>query len=225
MTRRFSSVWHFLWAMSLVVGVVPTAQAETLLHYDFSEGVGTTVTDLSGNGNDGSVIGASWVSGPDGSALSFNGQGQYVDCGSGDSLKPVDNIAIEMWIKPGDSQSAWVNILGCHQNHQGFVVEQDGGSLNRYYFAYNGDGTESHWQGINITTQLKTGEWQHFVVQKDGNTIRHYLDGVLTAEGTVDPGYEKIYYHPGEPFYISIGWNLTSDRYFSGEIDEIRIWK
>lgn len=193
--------------------------------WKFDEGSGTVAADASGNGNDGTIInGAAWTSSPNGSALSFNGAQQYVDCGYSEVLRPINNLTIEMWIKPGDSQTQWANILGCHQNWQGYVVEQDSNNLNRYYFAYNGDGTESHWQGIELTTQLQTGVWQHFVVQKEGNTIRHYLDGVLTAEGTVDPSYEVIYYKPDEPFYIGIGWNLTSNRYFNGEIDEVRIW-
>lgn len=192
--------------------------------WKFDEGSGTVAADASGNGNDGTIFGATWISSPDGSALSFNGAGQYVDCGYSEALRPINNLTIEMWIKPGDSQTQWTNILGCHQNWQGYVVEQDSNNLNSYYFAYNGDGTESHWQGIDITTQLQAGVWQHFVVQKEGNIIRHYLDGVLTAEGTVDPSYETIYYKPNEPFYIGIGWRLDSNRYFNGEIDEVRIW-
>lgn len=195
-----------------------------LSQWNFDEDGGNTAKDISGNGSDGTINGATWVSSPNGNALSFNGQRQYVDCGSKAILKPTNNITIEMWVKPGESQTTWVNILGCHQNYQGYVVEQDGNNLNRYYFAYNGDGTENHWQGINITTQLKTGVWQHFVVQKEGTTIRHYLDGVLSAEGMVDPGYVKIYHNPDEPFYIGIGWKLTSNRYFNGQIDEVRIW-
>ena len=201
----------------------PPIIGNLLGEWNFDEGGGTIAKDISGNSSDGIVNGATWVSSPNGSALSFNGQRQYVDCGIRAALKPTDSITIEMWVKPGESQAAWANILGCHQSLQGFVVEQAGNNLNRYYFAYNVDGTDTHWQGLNIITQLKTGVWQHFVVQKEGTTIRHYLDGVLTAEGSADPNYKKIYYKPEEPFYIGIGWSLTSNRYFNGQIDKVRI--
>jgi len=44
---------------SLLALVSSPAVAETLLDYDFSDGNGTTVTDLSGNGNDGTLVGFS----------------------------------------------------------------------------------------------------------------------------------------------------------------------
>jgi len=72
-----------------------------------------------------------------------------------------------------------------------------------------------------IKTPLISDEWQHFVVQKEGNTIRHFLNGTLSASGTVSG---DIWYSSTEPFYIGIGWNLDSNRYFKGSIDDVRIW-
>jgi len=59
------------------------------------------------------------------------------------------------------------------------------------------------------------------VVQKDGNTIRHYVDGVLTASGTVSG---DIFYRPGEDFYLGIGYLPWSGRNFTGTLDEVSIW-
>ena len=42
----------------LVLGLLSvSAYAGTVLHYDFSDGTGTTATDLSGSGNDGTLVG------------------------------------------------------------------------------------------------------------------------------------------------------------------------
>ncbi len=178
--------------------------------------------DSSGNNNNGTVEGgATYVLSPMGQALSFDGVDDYVNCGSGASLKPSENITIEMWINPSSTQNQYADILGGHQNNQGYVVQQDSNDLNNYYFAYNNDGTAAGWQGMWIKTLLIPDEWQHFVVQKEGNTIRHFLNGTLSASGTVSG---DIYYSPTEPFYIGIGWNLSSHRYFKGYIDEVRIW-
>src|SRR5229473_2674367 len=47
--------------------------------YNFNEGNGTTVTDASGNGNNGAITGATWTpSGRFGGALSFNGTNSWV---------------------------------------------------------------------------------------------------------------------------------------------------
>ena len=171
--------------------------------------------------NNGTVYGATYDPSPMGWALSFDGDDDYVNCGNGDSLKPTQNITIEMWVKPNSTQNQWADILGGHQYNQGYVVQQDSTDLNNYYFAYNNDGTSAGWQGMWIKTELASDVWQHFVVQKEGSTIRHFLNGTLIASGTVSG---DIWYSPIEPFYIGIGWLLTSDRYFEGSIDEVRIW-
>jgi len=178
--------------------------------------------DSGGNNNNGTVEGgATYEPSPMSQALSFDGEDDYVNCGSGSSLKPTQNITIEMWVKPSSIQNQYADILGGHQNNQGYVVQQDSNDLNNYYFAYNNNGTSAGWQGMWIKTPLISDEWQHFVVQKEGSTIRHFLNGTLSASGIVSG---DIWYSPTEPFYIGIGWLLTSSRYFEGCIDDVRIW-
>lgn len=41
--------------------------------YTFNEGSGTIATDSSGNGNDGTIQGATWTTGKNGDGLSFDG--------------------------------------------------------------------------------------------------------------------------------------------------------
>ena len=179
--------------------------------------------DSSDNSNHGTVYGgAGYVDGMFGQALSFDGVDDYVDCGSSATLKPTQDITIEMWVKPGSTQNTYADILGGHQNNQGYVVQQVGDNTNLYCFAYNNNGTGTGWQAWpDITTQLTADVWQHFVVQKEGNTIRHYLNETLSASGSVSG---DIYYSETEPFYIGIGWFITSGRYFTGVIDEVHIW-
>jgi len=178
--------------------------------------------DSSGYDNHRTVNGgATYEPSPMGQALNFDGVDDYVNCGSGAILKPSENITIEMWVKPSSTQNQYADILGGHQNNQGYVVQQDSTDPNNYYFAYNNNGTSGGWQGMWIKTQLTPDVWQHFVVQKDGSIIRHFLNGSLTANGTV---LGDIWYSETEPFYIGIGWLLSSNRYFEGSIDEVRIW-
>lgn len=178
--------------------------------------------DDSGYNNHGTLYGGpTYVPSPMGSALLFDGANDYVNLGSSATLKPTEDITIEMWVNPGSTQNTWADILGGHQNNQGYVVQQDADDLNTYYLAYNNNGTGAGWQGTSIKTQLTANKWQYFVVQKEGDIIRHYLDGTLTASGSVSG---NIYYSPSEPFYMGIGWELTSDRYFAGAIDEVRIY-
>jgi hypothetical protein len=67
----------------------PGAQAATLVAaYAFNEGSGTIVTDASGNGNNGTINGATWTtSGKYGNALSFNGSNARVTINNAPSLQ------------------------------------------------------------------------------------------------------------------------------------------
>ncbi|MEJ2701348.1 MAG: hypothetical protein P8Z79_02795, partial [Sedimentisphaerales bacterium] len=65
------------------------------------------VLDSSGNGNDGTIVGnPTWVAGVQGMALEFHGLGvaggggDYVDCGSGESLDITGPISLALWIRP-----------------------------------------------------------------------------------------------------------------------------
>jgi len=71
-------------------------RGEPVAHWRFDEGSGQVAFDESDNNNDG-TLGASaspasddpqWVSGYSGSALQFDGENDYVDCGSDASLNP-----------------------------------------------------------------------------------------------------------------------------------------
>ena len=54
-----------------------TTQAGLVAAYSFDEGSGPTAADVSGHGNTGTLVGATWTSaGKYGNALSFNGQQQ-----------------------------------------------------------------------------------------------------------------------------------------------------
>jgi len=112
------------------VGQVPTTEQSSITYLTKglpSDLVGwwrfsNNALDSSGNGNDGTVNGANYGLSPMGWALSFDGLDDYVNCGSGDSLKPTQNITIEMWVKPSSTQNQYADILGGHQNNQGYVV-------------------------------------------------------------------------------------------------------
>ena len=66
--------------MVLVVCTGVGAADEGLVaEWHFDEGAGSVLADSSGNGNDGAIYGATWTEGVSGSALSFDGNGDYVE--------------------------------------------------------------------------------------------------------------------------------------------------
>src|SRR4051794_33674101 len=65
-----------------------TPAANLIAAYAFNEGSGSTLTDLSGTGNTGTLSNAAWsTAGKFGSALSFNGTNAWVTVNDAPSLR------------------------------------------------------------------------------------------------------------------------------------------
>lgn len=224
MKKRFSPI-----CMLIAIGVILTGTSyakfdleEALAIWLFDEGEGEEVTDFSGHGNDGkAMMGPEWVDGKFGKALSFDGEDDYVEMNNPVNIDG-NKHTISLWVNPGDAQKGdYVDILGNHHEPQsGFDIEQRGGETNRFY---HGLGVGGAWQGgapaVRPATQLTAGVWQHFVVQRDDTTIRHYLNG----EKTVDYQIAKEPITPSEK-NLRIGFSQAQpDREFKGIIDEVVI--
>lgn len=157
-----------------------------LAAWPLDEGRGRIVRDLAG-GNGGDLVGgAIWTDGPRGAAVRLDGTDGCVRM-----ERPVTpsgtGFTLGCWVRPGAVQAPWANLLSCHnddggRNHRGFSLEQAGAATNRFYLI---GGTGQGWEGTGVTTQLRADEWQHFAVVREGNHVRHYLNGILSAEGEV----------------------------------------
>ncbi|MFC1794915.1 LamG-like jellyroll fold domain-containing protein, partial [Planctomycetota bacterium] len=95
----------------LMLGLTGSVYADLVGHWTFDEGSGTTVSDMSGNGNDGTIVDnpvwdIAWITGPSGGAAEFygvgtaGGNGDYFDCGNDPSLNMTGPISIALWIRP-----------------------------------------------------------------------------------------------------------------------------
>ena len=63
---------------------VVTEATDPISYWGFNEGTGSIAVDTFNN-NDGTIVGAEWVSGLDGNALAFNGD-DYIEFADNDSL-------------------------------------------------------------------------------------------------------------------------------------------
>src|SRR6185503_15523502 len=80
--------------------------------YSFNEGTGTTVWDLSGYGNHGSVINATWTtSGRQGGALLFDGERARVRIPDAPSLRLTTAMTLEAWVMPTSVTGLWRDVI------------------------------------------------------------------------------------------------------------------
>ena len=78
--------------------------------YSFDEGSGSVLADASGNGHDGTISGATWTSGHDGGALSFNGTNASVDLGALGTFYQ-SGFTLEGWVQKSTTKKD-VGVLG-----------------------------------------------------------------------------------------------------------------
>ncbi len=181
----------------------------------FNKGSGNTVHDSSGNGNTGTIHGASWTTGsPDGSkALAFNGS-SYVTIPANASLNITGVITVEAWINPS-------SFGGIRR-----IVSQDGSgpSDNHFYLALDGDKISfavftNAWRKVIGSTTLHAGTWYHVAGVYTGNKLRVYLndhlEGELSSSGAIGQGQATV--------GVIIGANSAGAQGFQGKIDEVKI--
>ncbi len=145
------------------------------------EGTGDITEDSSGNGNDGTLMGApNWVAGQSGNALAFTGSSTYVDCGNAEALN-VEVFSVSFWCNIPSIQS-WNHLIS-RGSHVGSGTP---GSVNWGVMMYSDRETilfetydDTGWTGI--TADTTTAEWHHLVATYDGDTMQLYHDGELAA--------------------------------------------
>jgi len=186
------------------------------LYIPFYETHGTVAHDLSGQGNDGTLVnGPTWTVGRYGSALSFDGANDRVDIPDSSSLR-VDYVTIAAWVKL-DSAVIYQDIVGKHDDTEGnygwgLACNVDGDKL-RGKFSTDG----SDWNTFDGATKMTIGKWYFACFTYDGNTAKLWLDGVedgsLSVAGTL--------YHTTAPVRIAF---IAGGTYFNGTIDEVMIF-
>ena len=175
---------------SKIVGVVPQIVTSGLvLLLDAGDqasypGSGTTWTDLSGNGNNGTLTNGPTYSSANGGSLIFDGSNDYVINSSTTNI-PVGTSSrtIEFWVYPKGNTNVFVVLgTGGVGSTQIYAVEFYNLSGTTYLFS------AAPTAGTNITisgAELPTlNVWNHIVFGNSGQDYFYYINGVLKKSGT-----------------------------------------
>ncbi|MFQ6056804.1 MAG: LamG-like jellyroll fold domain-containing protein [Methanosarcinales archaeon] len=167
-----------------------TRPTSLVLSLHFDEGFGTTVTDKSGNGNDGTLYnGPTWVDGKIEKALDFDGLNDHVGILSKPELKYTGgDMTISVWINTHTSETTWGRIISKPWNGWGrYNYELSWTSDNRINVRLTGgDGSTDQTYTLTTTETVSKGEWHHITVVLLGSPkfVKIYIDGRLSEEGT-----------------------------------------
>ena len=145
--------------------------------------------DLSGNGNNGTLIGA--TGGPTSNVsnkgnILFDGVDDYVSITNASSLRPTTELTIEMVVKAVTTTAGWNHLFGInpYTSYTPLIFLETGGQLIRALHFVNG--VEYR---CNTNETISTSVFKHVVFTfKPGDAIRSYFNGVASTTASIPNG-------------------------------------
>ncbi len=185
-----------------------------IAHYTFSG----NANDITGNGNNGAVNGATLTTdrfGNANSAYSFDGVNDNIDLGTG--TQPASELSYIVWFRTTTTNTPILNggiPTASVVTGYALFVQVDGKVVSD--LETNGTGG---WDlQINSNSAVNDGEWHQAAFTYDGANANIYIDGVLQTETAAASG--NISYDGSTTLLGS----FTNSHFFNGEIDDIRVY-
>lgn len=154
-----------------------------------------------------------WDEIPNPYGLWFNGTSGSVTVPDDASLDLTNRFTLSAWIRP-TTVTGWRTVL---------MKERPGGLE---YALYGGDGSGRAAayafvggdQGVTAPSALPADAWRHLASTYDGGALRLYTDGVLVATRSLAGAV------PPSTGALKIGGNAVWSEWFSGLIDDVRVY-
>ena len=197
----------------MIATVPPSTVPGLVAAYPFDEGSGTTVHDVSNNGNNGTINGATWTtSGESGDALVFNGNA-LVTVNNSATLQLSNAMTLEAWVNPSNLNSSWQDVI--YKGDDNYYLE---GSSPDGQPAVGGTFGETDISPLIGGGALPANIWSFLAATYDGATIQLYINGTQVASQP-QTGAIMASANP-----LQIGGDTIYGQYFQGAIDEVRIY-
>jgi hypothetical protein len=182
-------------------------------HWLFSEGLGTTAADSSGQGNSATLSGgATWTTSCSGeNALLTNGTGGIAQTAS--AFTPPDVGTVAFWMRSSGSPSSTACIFG---NGTAWEVRQS--TDGTIAFDLCGDATPD---AVTTVPVNESGRWYHIAATFDSSndTYAIYIDGQLNKSGT-----NSVAMSQQPAAVLSFGTRTGSTAYWQGALRDFRVY-
>jgi len=175
---------------------------------------GTSWTDLSFSGNNGTLVNSPTYSSSNGGTIVFDGTNDYVN-GPAISSQLTGNITVEAWIYITSGPSDWVRIIGTGSNPSGnrtFGLWYD---INRRLLWQRYGATDPSIYPANV---LSYNTWYYVAATTSGSSNVLYLNGSSIGTSTAAGPW------PASNENITIGSAVGIHAFLTGNISIARIY-
>jgi hypothetical protein len=160
-------------------------------------GSGTSWTDVSGNGNNGTLTNGPTFDGGNGGSIVFDGVNDYVTMGTPTLLNITGSITIYSWVNLINFPTAGISTIyekgydGTHEQiHFRF---RNVGGVNSIDCGTYSLPVDTNFSTITILTGsnanlITTNQWNNVVGQYDGANWNIYVNGTLSSTSTQNQG-------------------------------------
>lgn len=191
-------------------------------HWKLNETSGSTATDSSGYGYNGTYT--NWPtlnqSGKCKTSVSLDGYNDYVDLPTS-VVNGLTDCTISVWVNL-DTVGTWSRIFDFGSSTSSYMFLTPKNSYtNRLRFAITTSGTGGE-QVIDTTTTITTGTWYHVAVRFNGSVATIYVNGVQVGQNSS---------MTLTPSSLGASWNnyfgrsqYSADPYLDGRLDDFRIY-
>ena len=169
--------------------------------------------DESGNGNNGTVNGATLTTdrfGNTGKAYSFDGVNDYIST----SRSPLTSFSVSLWLFTSQNV-AYTPLVDAYNSNWELYLSNYKPTFTRWIMA----GAGGTFQEFISTTSASINQWNHLICTYNNGNIRLYLNGVLIST------FQNVSITINNNGTFAFGASLSGiSQYFNGKLDDIGIW-
>jgi autotransporter-associated beta strand protein len=186
-------------------------------YWKFDDGSGTTAADSGSGAHNGTLVGSpTWTTGVIGGALAFNGTSQSV---SVPALGLDSNtVTISAWIYRTASESSWAGIVFDRNSSSG-ATGLNFGTANELRYTWNNSASTYNW---NSGLTVPTSQWTFVALVITASNATMYMKPLGGALQSATNSVANSASNLNGASYI--GQDSSGGRYFSGTLDDVRIY-